>query len=213
MEHERTDVSMGVTQDVGRGAWLHGAGTGSAGHQRRGAYREAGGTDATASARGRAARRGLTALALASLVVLASAPARAARPPAAEAPASPAERVLGALGVPDCACAIDVGELERYRDLVAAAESAEEARRLATEPTRMARRALGAARRIAPWSRSLSRAHGELTAYEDRIARSETPAQAAQEFEELVRLAGNGVTVGGNSGRCHYDTVEIIAII
>ena len=77
----------------------------------------------------------------------------------------------------------------------------------------MARRALGAARRIAPWSRSLRRAHGELTAYEDRIARSETPAQAAQEFEGLVRLAGNGVTVGGNSGRCHYDTVEIIAII
>jgi hypothetical protein len=222
MKRERAGVSEGVSQNGWRAAWQDGAGPGSA---RRGCGRACSDAARTApsSARGHAARRGLALLAFACLVVLASAPARASHPPVeapvpaahppAEAPAAPAERVLGELGIPDCACAIDVGELERYRDLVAAAKSAEEARALATRPSRMARRALGAARRIAPWSSSLRRAHGELTAYENRIARSETPAQAAQEFEELVRLAGNGVTVGGNSGRCHYDTVEIIAII
>jgi hypothetical protein len=146
------------------------------------------------------------------LGALAAAPAGAARPPA-EAPAAPAEQLLGALGLPDCACEIDVAELQRYRDLVAAAASAEEARALATRPSGLARRALGAARRLAPWSGSLRRAHGDLLAYEGRVARTQTPAEAAREFEGLVRLAGNGVTVGGNSGRCHYDTLEIIAII
>jgi hypothetical protein len=140
-------------------------------------------------------------------------PAEAARPPAEAPPAAASERVLGALGVPDCACEIDVDELVRYRDLIAAAESAQEARALATRPSGMARRALGAARRIAPWSGSLRNAHGELLGYEGRVAKAQTPAEAAREFEGLVRLAGNGVTVGGNSGRCHYDTLEIIAII
>jgi hypothetical protein len=147
------------------------------------------------------------------LASLASAPARGARPPTGEPPAAPAQKVLGALGVPDCACEIDVAELERYRDLVAAAESAQEARRLAARPSGLARRALGTARRLAPWNGSLRQAHGELLRYEERVAKAETPAEAAREFEGLVRLAGNGVTVGGNSGRCHYDTLEIIAII
>lgn len=149
-------------------------------------------------------------------LALASAPARAALPPAgasAAAPAATFPELLGALGVPDCACEIDVAELERYRDLVAQARSAEEARRLATRPSGLARRALGAARRLAPWSGSLRRAHGTLAAYEARVAKAATPAEAAREFEGLVRLAGNGVTVSGNSGRCHYDTVEIIAIV
>jgi len=150
---------------------------------------------------------------LAAMLGLPSGPAEAARPPADAPPAAPAEKLLGALGVPDCACEIDVAELQRYRDLVAAAASAEEARALATRPSGMARRALGAARRLAPWSGSLRHAHGELVGYEGRVAKAQTPAEAAQEFEGLVRLAGNGVTVGGNSGRCHYDTAEIIAIV
>ena len=157
----------------------------------------------------------LIVLVVLGLSSLPSAPAGAALPPAGapEAPAESAEALLGALGVPDCRCEIDVAELQRYRDLVAAAESAEEARRLALRPSGMARRALGTARRLAPWSGSLRTAHGELLDYEGRVARAATPAEAAREFEGLVRLAGNGVTVGGNSGRCHYDTVEIIAII
>ena len=115
-------------------------------------------------------------LAVLGVASLASAPpAGAALPPAGapQAPAESAEKRLGALGVPDCACEIDVAELQRYRDLVAAAESAEEARRLALRPSGMARRALGAARRLAPWSGSLRAAH---TAAPTR-ARSTAPAQ------------------------------------
>ena len=147
-------------------------------------------------------------------LVLVSAPALAALPPAEVPPPAAAERVLGALGLPDCACEIDVGELTRYRDLVAEASSAAEARRVATRPSSLARRALGAARRLAPWSGGLRDAHQQLVVYEDRVAKAQTPAEAAQEFERLVRLAGGGgVTVGGNSGSCHYTTLEIIAIV
>lgn len=157
--------------------------------------------------------RFVLALALVSLAV-APGSARAALPPAEAPPPAAIEKVLGALGVPDCACAIDVAELERYRDLVAAAESAEQARALASRPSLLARRALAAARRLVPWSGSLRDAHGRLLAYEDRVGKAQTPAEAAREFEGLVRLAGgNGVTIGGNSGRCHYTTTEIIAIV
>jgi len=157
-------------------------------------------------------RRGLVVvLALASS--LSSAPALAARPPAEAPPPAATQKLLGALGLPDCACEIDVAELQRYRDLVAAAASAEEARALATRPSSLARRALGAARRLAPWSGSLRDAHRKLLGYEGRVAKAQTPAEAAREFEGLVRLAGNGVSVGGNSGRCDYDTTEIIAIV
>lgn len=148
------------------------------------------------------------------LAILVGMPAHAALPPAQAPPAAATERVLGALGLPDCACEIDVDELTRYRDLVAEASSAEKARRLATRPSSLARRALGAARRLAPWSGSLRDAHEQLVGYEDRVAKTQTPAEAAQEFEGLVRLAGGGgVTVGGNSGSCHYTTLEIIAIV
>ena len=158
-------------------------------------------------------RRGLIpVLALVSLT-LSSASARAAIPPADEPAPAAAEKVLGALGVPDCACEIDVAELQRYRDLVAAATSAEEARALATRPSNLARRALGVAQRLAPWSGSLRDAHGKLLGYEGRVAEAQTPAEVAREFEGLVQLAGNGVSVGGNSGRCHYTTTEIIAIV
>ncbi len=147
-------------------------------------------------------------------LVLIAAPARAALPPAEAPPPTASERVLGALGLPECACEIDVDELTRYRDLVAEASSAAEARRLATRPSGLARRALGAARRMAPWSGSLRDAHEQLVIYEARVAKTETPAEAAREFEGLVQLAGGGgVTVGGNSGSCHYTTLEIIAIL
>jgi len=173
------------------------------------------------SAREGSARRlgtgwGLATALLAGLALgsLAGLPAEAARPPAEPAPApAPAQKLLGSLGLPECACEVDVGELERYRDLVAAAKTAEEARALATRPSSLARQALGVARRLAPWSGNLREAHGKLLGYEERVAKTQTPAEAAREFEGLVRLAGNGVTVGGNSGKCHYDTLEIIAII
>jgi hypothetical protein len=158
-------------------------------------------------------RRGLFAVLALACLALSSAPAPAAVPPADEPAPAAAEKVLGALGVPDCACEIDVAELQRYRDLVAAATSAEEARALATRPSHLARRALGVAQRLAPWSGSLRDAHGKLLGYEGRVAEAQTPAEVAREFEGLVQLAGGGVSVGGNSGRCHYTTTEIIAIV
>jgi hypothetical protein len=143
-------------------------------------------------ARKRSGSRHSLVIALAFLA-LSSAPARAALPPSEAPPPAAAEKLLGALGLPDCACEIDVAELQRYRDLVAAATSAEEARALATRPSNLARRALGAAQRLAPWSGSLRDAHGKLLAYEGRVAKAQTPAEAAREFEGLVRLAGSGV--------------------
>jgi hypothetical protein len=157
--------------------------------------------------------RSLAAVLALALLSIASVPALAAHPPAEAPPPATTEKLLGALGVPDCACEIDVAELQRYRDLVAAASTAEEARALATRPSNLARRALGAAQRLAPWSGSLRDAHGKLLGYEGRVAKAQTPAEAAREFEGLVRLAGNGVSVGGNSGRCNYTTTEIIAIV
>jgi hypothetical protein len=164
------------------------------------------------SAKGKQMGNGRGLVVVVALASLWSTPALAALPPVNTPPAA-TQKLLGALGLPDCACEIDVAELQRYRELVAAASSAEEARALATRPSSLARRALGAAKRLAPWSGSLRDAHRKLLSYESRVAKAQTSAEAAREFEGLVQLAGNGVTVGGNSGRCSYTTTEIIAIV
>jgi hypothetical protein len=153
--------------------------------------------------------RALLFVALGAAAGLAAADAMAARP-LAEAPAAPAGRVLHAVGLPECACEVDRVELERYRDLVAAAPDSERGRALAERPSRLARRALGAARRLVPWSRELRSAHARLVDYEARVARAATPADAAREFEGLVRLAGD---MHVDTTTCNYTTTEIIAII
>jgi hypothetical protein len=123
-----------------------------------------------------------------------------------------AARMLEASGVPSCVGPEEKLELSRYRDLVASAATAEEARERASKPSRLARRAIA----LAHWFRrddaKLDDVAARLTAYEARVARAETQAAAAAELDGLVRVAGD-INVHGNSGGCHYDTSEVIAII
>lgn len=144
---------------------------------------------------------------------LAALPARAALP---ELP-SPmegvdAQRLLGAVGAPTCVCEEERLELDRYRALVAAAESVEEARERALRPSRLARRAIAMARWIAPEPSKLETVRARLAAYEARVATAPTPEAAAGEFGELVRVASVDLEVGKGTS-CRYDTTEVIAII
>jgi hypothetical protein len=123
-----------------------------------------------------------------------------------------AARVLEAAGVPSCVGDDEMLELSRYRDLVAQAASAEEAREKAAKPSRLARRAIALARWFTRDDTKLDDAAARLSAYEARVARAQTPAEAADELAGLVRVAGD-VHVKGNSGGCTYDSTEIIAII
>lgn len=150
------------------------------------------------------------------LVALQTAIATAAPlpPPAApEDSGGDAARMLRAARVPDCVCEEERLELAHYRDAIAAAASADEAREKAARPSRLARRALALGGFLRHDDGELERVRAQLTAYEARVAQTETPEAAAEEFEGLVRLAGGAdVRIGGNGG-CSYTTPEIIAIV
>jgi len=121
-----------------------------------------------------------------------------------------AARLLQAAGASGCVCEEERVELERYRELVAAARTLEEAQERAARPSRLARKALALARWLVPERSTLEATRARLEAYEAAVARTHTPAQAAGEFDGLVRVAGN---VNASAGGCHYDGTEIIAII
>jgi hypothetical protein len=122
-----------------------------------------------------------------------------------------AARVLEAARVPSCICEEERQALASYRDEVAAAKSLDEARDKATRPSRLARRAIGFASWMKRDTAEMDTIRARLQAYEDRVAKAETPSAAAAEFDGLVRVAGD-VRVGG-SGGCHYDATEVIAIV
>jgi hypothetical protein len=122
-----------------------------------------------------------------------------------------ARRMLEAAGAPGCVCEEERLELARYRELVAAAASVEEARERATKPSRLARRAIALARWISPEASKLEQTRAKLAAYEARVAVAPDAASAAAEFDGLVRVAGVDVNVG--KGGCSYTTTEIIAIV
>ncbi|RIK97698.1 MAG: hypothetical protein DCC71_21550 [Proteobacteria bacterium] len=159
----------------------------------------------------RAARWGVVSACLAALLL--AAPARAALPRLpSPTEGADAQRLLAAAGVSDCVCEEERLELDRYRALVAAAESVEEARERATRPSRLARRALGLARWVAPEPSKLEAVRARLAAYEARVATAPSAEAAAGEFGELVRVASVDVGVGKGTS-CRYDTTEVIAII
>jgi hypothetical protein len=141
-----------------------------------------------------------------------AAPSHAALPAPAPDAGVDAARVLQAARVPSCVCEEEQLELARYRDLVAAAASVEEAREKATQPSRLARRALAFAGFVRRDADSIEATRARLLAYEERVARAPTAAAAADEFEGLVRVAGGDVKVGG-SGGCNYNGTEIVAIV
>lgn len=122
-----------------------------------------------------------------------------------------AARVLEAARVPGCVCEEEKQALASYRAEVAAAPSVADAREKAAKPSRLARRALGMASFFKSDTTEIERVRARLVSYEERVARAETAGAAAEEFDGLVRVAGD-VKVGG-SGGCRYDATEVIAII
>lgn len=146
-----------------------------------------------------------------SLLLLAGA-AHAAVPDPSPPPAADGRAALEAAGVPDCVCEEEKLELARYRDLVAAASTVDEAREKAAWPSRLARRALALTGFVRRDDTRIDEIRARLAAYEERVGKAESAQAAANEFEGLVRLAGGDVNVGG-SGGCHYDATEVIAII
>ena len=146
-----------------------------------------------------------------SFLLLAGA-AHAALPAPSPPATSDGRAALEAAGVPSCVCEEEKLELARYRDLVAAASSVDEAREKATWPSRLARRALALTGFVRRDDTRIDEIRARLASYEERVAKAQTPQAAANEFEGLVRLAGNDVKVGG-SGGCRYDATEVIAIV
>jgi hypothetical protein len=123
---------------------------------------------------------------------------------------SDGREALEAAGVRSCLCEDEILELERYRDLVAAAATVEEAREKAAWPSRLARRALALTGFVRPDDERIDAIRARLEAYEERVRAAESTRAAADEFEGLVQLAGSGdVKAAG----CSYDGTEIIAII
>ena len=121
--------------------------------------------------------------------------------------------------LPGCACDVDHrAELLERRDRIAAAPTLSEARDLAVSDSRRARRALAAARGLAPFSSGIADAHERLLAYETRVRRAGSSAEVADEFAGLVQVA----SLGGGTGfhidhdhhhGCDFSTGEIIAIV
>jgi hypothetical protein len=165
-------------------------------------------------------------LALLLLAACVAAPAAALSRPAAspeEAPdASLRARVVEAL--PGCGCEPDA-DLLAQRDRIAAAQDVARARELALEDALRARRALGAARRVLPFSRDLATAHERLAHYERDVAAADDVASVALHFEDLVQIAsadevigvdgdydGGDRSYGGGLG-CVFSRGELIAIV
>jgi hypothetical protein len=161
------------------------------------------------------------------LVPLTAAPTSAVPPPPAapDAALEPAQRGLEArlaARLPGCGCASDA-ELRARRDRIAAAPDLEAARERALEDVGLARKALGAARRMAPFSDDLHAAHDRLARYEDDVARAESVESVTLRFEDLVQVASADGVVGvdgdfdggDHGGRigCSFSTGELIAII
>jgi hypothetical protein len=181
-----------------------------------------------ASTTGRAAR----ALAVAGLIApFLAAPASALPPPpappapaldAAPAPDAPGLRDRLTARLPGCGCASDE-ELLLRRDRIAAAPDVETAREWALEDVGLARKALGAARRVAPFSDDLAAAHERLERYEDDVSRADSVESVTLRFEDLVQVASadgvigvDGDYDGGDHGSrigCSFSTGELIAII
>ena len=162
--------------------------------------------------------------ALAALLI-ASVASAAPRPPAA--PDVDSGRTLRqhlTAKLPGCGCE-SREELLATRDRIAAASDLEAAQALALEDVTLARRALGAARRIAPFSEDLANAHGRLERYEREVRGAESVASVTLRFEDLVQIASaheivgvdgdydGGDSVHGKRFGCALSTGELVAVV
>ncbi len=127
-------------------------------------------------------------------LLLAGAPARASQQP------------------PGCGCA-PTAELTALRDRIAAAPDLEAAQQMAVAPVERARTVVA---KLGWMSSSLRDAEKRMADYESSVRSAKAPADVADQFGSLVKLASSGAVMsdgGVHTSGCNYSTGEIIAIV
>lgn len=137
--------------------------------------------------------RGVSSLLFAVSLLLADAPARASQQP------------------PSCNCA-PTAELTALRDRIAAAPDLATAQEMAIAPVEGARSVVA---KLGWISSSLRDAEERMADYESDVRTAKSPADVADHFGSLVKLASSGAVVsdGVRTSGCSYSTGEIIAIV
>jgi hypothetical protein len=101
-------------------------------------------------------------------------------------------------------CACNAGQLDALRAEIESAPDAEEARRLAAPPLRLAREAVARAQQL-PGGSALAATERRLVAGERAVAAAPTAPAVASAFSAAV---GPPAAAG-----CSYTTLEIVAIV
>ena len=106
-------------------------------------------------------------------------------------------------------------ELDKLKHEIIAAETVDQARVMALQPTDAALNALSKANTMLPWSDELNAAKTRLNQSRIRILTAASQRQVADEFSGIM-LAGlddNAANVGVGKAECHYTTGEVVAIV
>jgi len=107
-------------------------------------------------------------------------------------------------------------ELKQLKQKISAAETVNQARAMALEPTDGAIGALNNARSMMPFSDDLRLAETRLSDARSRILVASSQEQVADEFDGMM-IAGldndSAARVSGGGGSCDYSTGEVIAIV
>jgi hypothetical protein len=137
--------------------------------------------------------RAIYSLLIAVSLLLAVAPARASQQP------------------PGCSCA-PKAELTALRDRIAEAPDLATAQEMAVAPVERARSVVA---KLGWISSSLRDAEKRMADYESHVRTAKAPADVADHFGSLVRLADSGAVLsdGAHAGGCSYSTGEVIAIV
>ena len=137
--------------------------------------------------------RGVSFLLFAVSLLIAGVPARASQQP------------------PGCNCA-PTAELTALRDRIAAAPDLATAQEMAIAPVQQARSVVA---KLGWISSSLRDAEKRMADYESNIRTANAPADVADHFGSLVRLASSGAVVGDgvSTSGCDYSSGEIVAIV
>lgn len=112
---------------------------------------------------------------------------------------------------PDCNCA-PTAELTALRDRIAAEPDLATAQQMAITPVERARSVVA---KLGWVSSSLRDAEKRMADYESNVRSAKAPADVADHFGSLVKLASSNSVVsdGVHTSGCSYSTGEIIAIV
>jgi len=137
--------------------------------------------------------RAISPLLIAVSLLFAGAPARASQQP------------------PGCGC-VPTAELTAFRDRIAAAPNLATAQEMAVAPVEQARSVIA---KLGWVSSSLRDAEKRMADYESNVRTAKAPADVADQFGSLVKLASSGAVVsdGVRTRHCNYSTGEVIAIV